>query len=76
MKPLVDEVGPLVVSVTASVFAECIKLRDDLADLQAEISIKERLVMELEQSERRLAEVLLHYLKYFMLSFAHWFSFP
>uniref|UniRef100_A0A1I7VVP7 Kinesin-like protein n=1 Tax=Loa loa TaxID=7209 RepID=A0A1I7VVP7_LOALO len=35
---------------------ECFKLRDDLADLQAEISIKERLVIELEQSERRLAE--------------------
>ncbi|VDO30493.1 unnamed protein product [Onchocerca flexuosa] len=35
---------------------ECFKLRDDLADLQAEISIKERLVSELEQSERRLAE--------------------
>ncbi|KAM3726385.1 Kinesin-like protein [Dirofilaria immitis] len=36
---------------------ECFKLRDDLVDLQAEISIKERLVSELEQSERRLAEV-------------------
>uniref|UniRef100_A0A0M3IR58 HAP1 N-terminal domain-containing protein n=1 Tax=Ascaris lumbricoides TaxID=6252 RepID=A0A0M3IR58_ASCLU len=35
---------------------ERFKLRDDLADLQAEISIKERLVMELERSERRLAE--------------------
>nr|CDQ00863.2 BMA-KLP-12, isoform a [Brugia malayi] len=35
---------------------ECFKLRDNLADLQAEISIKERLVIELEQSERRLAE--------------------
>ncbi|MCP9266058.1 Kinesin-like protein [Dirofilaria immitis] len=35
---------------------ECFKLRDDLVDLQAEISIKERLVSELEQSERRLAE--------------------
>uniref|UniRef100_A0A8R1TTT1 Kinesin-like protein n=1 Tax=Onchocerca volvulus TaxID=6282 RepID=A0A8R1TTT1_ONCVO len=35
---------------------ECFKLRDDLADLQTEISIKERLVSELEQSERRLAE--------------------
>lgn len=39
------------------IILERFKLRDDLADLQAEISIKERLVMELERSERRLAEV-------------------
>uniref|UniRef100_A0A915AVU8 Kinesin motor domain-containing protein n=1 Tax=Parascaris univalens TaxID=6257 RepID=A0A915AVU8_PARUN len=42
---------------------ERFKLRDDLADLQAEISIKERLVMELERSERRLAEVRITYEK-------------
>uniref|UniRef100_A0A914XCY5 Kinesin motor domain-containing protein n=1 Tax=Plectus sambesii TaxID=2011161 RepID=A0A914XCY5_9BILA len=33
------------------------KCRQDLADLQTEISIKERLVEELERSERRLADV-------------------
>ncbi|VDM40579.1 unnamed protein product [Toxocara canis] len=42
---------------------ERFKLRDDLADLQAEISIKERLVMELERSERRLTEVRVTYEK-------------
>uniref|UniRef100_A0A0N5AWF0 Kinesin motor domain-containing protein n=1 Tax=Syphacia muris TaxID=451379 RepID=A0A0N5AWF0_9BILA len=33
------------------------ELKTDLADLQTEISIKERLVMELERSEQRLTEV-------------------
>ncbi|VDN01661.1 unnamed protein product [Thelazia callipaeda] len=41
--------------------AECLKLGDDLAELQAEISIKERLILKLEHSERRLAEVQLMY---------------
>ncbi len=41
--------------------AECVRLRDDLADLQTEISIKERLVEELERSERRLMEVRIMY---------------
>ncbi|KHJ89975.1 hypothetical protein OESDEN_10190 [Oesophagostomum dentatum] len=38
-------------------------LRNDLADLQTEINIKERLIAELEQSDRRLAEVRLTYEK-------------
>ncbi|VDN55685.1 unnamed protein product [Dracunculus medinensis] len=42
---------------------ECLKLRDDLVELQQEISIKERLVTELERSELRLAEVRLTYEK-------------
>ncbi|VDD91493.1 unnamed protein product [Enterobius vermicularis] len=40
-----------------------LQLKDDLADLQTEITIKERLVMELERSERRLAEVRIIYEK-------------
>ncbi|EPB70279.1 kinesin motor domain protein [Ancylostoma ceylanicum] len=38
-------------------------LRDNLANLQTEINIKERLIAELEQSDRRLAEVRLTYEK-------------
>ncbi|KAK6749392.1 hypothetical protein RB195_001788 [Necator americanus] len=38
-------------------------LRDNLATLQTEINIKERLIAELEQSDRRLAEVRLTYEK-------------
>lgn len=40
---------------------EAIALRDDLNDLQTEINIKERLISELEKSERRLQEVRLTY---------------
>ncbi|KJH45712.1 putative flagellar protein FliS [Dictyocaulus viviparus] len=36
-------------------------LRDNLADLQTEINIKERLIAELERSDRHLAEVRLSY---------------
>ncbi|VDL70027.1 unnamed protein product [Nippostrongylus brasiliensis] len=38
-------------------------LRDNLADLQTEINIKERLIAELEKSDRHLAEVRLTYEK-------------
>ncbi|KAJ1370430.1 hypothetical protein KIN20_032150 [Parelaphostrongylus tenuis] len=38
-------------------------LRDNLADLQTEINIKERLIAELERSDRHLAEVRLTYEK-------------
>uniref|UniRef100_A0A7I4YIE6 Kinesin motor domain-containing protein n=1 Tax=Haemonchus contortus TaxID=6289 RepID=A0A7I4YIE6_HAECO len=38
-------------------------LRDNLADLQTEINIKERLIAELERSDRHLAEVRLSYEK-------------
>ncbi|VDP14732.1 unnamed protein product [Heligmosomoides polygyrus] len=41
-------------------------LRDNLADLQTEINIKERLIAELERSDRHLAEVRLSYEKKLM----------
>ncbi|CAJ0936108.1 unnamed protein product, partial [Mesorhabditis belari] len=40
---------------------ETTALRENLADLQTEINIKERLISELERSERRLSEVRLTY---------------
>src|SRR5690606_6659125 len=36
---------------------DCVMLQDNLADVQAEINIKERLIFELERSEKRLAEL-------------------
>ncbi|PAV64803.1 hypothetical protein WR25_01035 [Diploscapter pachys] len=42
---------------------ECAALKNNLADVQSEINIKEKLIFELEKSERRLAEVRMTYEK-------------
>lgn len=41
--------------------AECEQLQEDLAELSGEISLKQRMIEELEKSQRQLQNIRQHY---------------